>query len=79
MLSDRCLSLCLSVLSCHVLSVCPVCNVGVLWPNGDEMSECSTALFDSYVKNCEDMINCIKTKQQFVVVAASSETVTGEW
>jgi len=28
MLSDRCLS----VLSC--LSVCPVCDVGVLWPNG---------------------------------------------
>ena len=26
MLSDRCLSLC--------LSDCPVCNVGVLWPNG---------------------------------------------
>jgi len=33
-LSDRCLSV-LSVLSCHVLSVClSVCNVGVLWPNG---------------------------------------------
>ena len=32
MLSDRCLSVCLSVcLSCFV---CPVCNVGVLWPNG---------------------------------------------
>ena len=29
MLSVRCLSVCLSC-----LSVCPVCNVGVLWPNG---------------------------------------------
>jgi len=35
MLSDRCLSVlsvCLSV--CPVITVCPVCNVGVLWPNG---------------------------------------------
>ena len=29
MLWDRCLSVCLS---CHMS--CPVCNVGVLWPNG---------------------------------------------
>jgi len=28
MLWDRCLSV------CPVLFVCPVCNVGVLWPNG---------------------------------------------
>jgi len=28
MLSDRCLSVCLSCLPC------PVCNVGILWPNG---------------------------------------------
>jgi len=34
MLSDRSLSVCLSV--CPVLSCpfCPVCNVGALWPNG---------------------------------------------
>jgi len=31
MLSDCCLSVCLSCLSCPVLSVC---DVGVLWPNG---------------------------------------------
>ena len=36
MLSDRCLSVCLSVcpVCLSVLSVCPVCKFGVLWPNG---------------------------------------------
>jgi len=33
MLSDRCLYVCLSVCLSVFLS-CPVCNVGVLWPNG---------------------------------------------
>jgi len=37
------------MLSNRYLSVCPVCNVGVLWPNGRPsqqlMSSCSPLLF----------------------------------
>jgi len=32
-LSDRCLSVCLSVLSVYPVLCCPVCDLGLLWPN----------------------------------------------
>ena len=46
MLSDRCLSLCL-----FVCPVCPVCNVGVLLPNGwmdQDATSAQATLLDGY-------------------------------
>ena len=49
--------------------------MAIFKPLADELSECGEVLFQTYMRCCEDLVNCIKTKTSCCVVSVENTDV----